>query len=556
MENRPGNVTPGAFAKADEGSVTATCRNARMEINELAMTRKNLCDRIRALREILKKTEDDYWSQYHLRLNGTNTSTATKVWVANFATKEGVVAKQTKQKLDEFRGQLQVLEVQRQKADDEFWGKWQDVITKLATIPKPSQTAPEAFQPSAAIDAPGSKHKEDLAPLPQPRLTIGPPTHTPVAASPLAPPAFFPDGPPLATPTTIEADLRNSDTKFVVPEPSQQVSGTTLETTAPIPGCPQIDDSIVPTDAQHETSVDAPAFLGVPSQAIPQVDDRIASTEDDSVTLTEAYHETTAEDTTFLGVTQPEVGQIYKAYYKHEDQEGWWACTVLPTLPTHESEAWADQVGISFPSASLDLWHDAPECYVTTIETKRKNGKSTKKHHVITGWKPGYEDGGPLVTQRAFPVLFFEDRKGVQGHFNVPMPPRKFNFKPQSWDWVEAKNLRLLETWVGPVYGGISANNFKTRKAALGPCRPFDPSFEQYPTLLTDADPEDSEYRPAKRLRIRLVSRNCPSTKTQSFSTDEGRQETEMTDAGSLSGDTIAASSSAVQSDDELSKPH
>lgn len=548
------SVTFGKVAKVDESSVTATCRNARLEINELAMIRKNLSDRVRVLRENLKKAEDDYWSQYHLRLNGTNTGTATRLWVANFATKEGVVAKQTKQNLDVVRGQIRDLEVQLQKADDDFWGKWQDVITKLATIPKPSQTAPVAPQSSSAANASGRKPKEDVAHSPQPRPTMMLPTHSPGVLSPLAPPAFFPHGPPLATPTTNEVDdIPDSDPPVVGSEPPQQVSKVTLKSTAQSERVPQSDDNVASTGVQHGSIAEEQVSSGVPSQSLPKIDDNTAPTEDYSIASTETHYEPAAENPPFLGVTRPVVGHIYKAYYKHDDQEGWWMCTVLPTLPAHETDAWKYKVGITFPSASLDLWHDAPECYTTTIQTKRKNGRSSRKHHVVTGWKPGYEDGGPLETQRSFPVLFFEDRRNIKGRFIVRMPPYNLHFKPEAWDWVEAKNLRPAQTDVGPVYGETTASLFRQRLEALRVTRPVD-KLPRIRIVDGQEDPENTDYRPTKRLRIRVIGRDHPLPQAQS--SPSGGRETEMSDAGSLSGDTIAASSSAIQSDDDLSKLH
>lgn len=511
MENPPGGGMPGEVPRGDDDNyVTSTCRNARLEINTLASRRKNLRLNITVMREKLKQIEDDYWSQYHMRLGETDVGIPTLLWVSNFATKEGVVAKQTKQRLDEIRGQIQGLEFQLRKADDEFWGRWHDVITTLANIPQLNPSLPEAPRPSATLHAANNPCKlEDnlpVAPLPQPRPTSMLPTYA--TSCPLAPPAFFPNGPPLETPTTDEAGARH--------------------TYAPV--------GITESFPLSETKFD---FTTAPSQYLPEVADSTASTE--------APHNATANDPAFQGVTDPKVGHIYKAYYKHEDHEGWWMCTVLPTLPAHESEAWAREVGISFPSASLDLWHDAPGCYASTIQTKRKMGKPTKRHHVITGWQSGYEDGQPLVTRRAFPVLFFEDRKGVQGHFDVPMPPKKFNFKPHAWDWVEAKDLRSVDADVGPVYGEVSAEKFAKRLKAL---RQENESSQELTTTAAD----DQDGRPIKRPRIRIIHRNRPLAPAQVHST-EGQEETELTDAYSLSGDTIAASSSVVQSDDEMIKP-
>ncbi|KUI70487.1 hypothetical protein VM1G_06581 [Cytospora mali] len=577
MEDSPGGRMS---TKEHEVFVAKMCRGARMKVVALEKKRKSLRINIEALRESLKQNEDEYWAQYHVRLDSSDKGTSTDDWVINFATQESVVAKDTKQRLDGLRGQIQDLEVKLQKADENFWGTWQDYMTKLANIPRlspspqqDSQISRTSFtthatdpsfifedtmippsQPLRTSKFPGRAHpaakvypiilatEEDKnfnyskdgahqvnnssatsrgRKVKSPDLPVEVGDHTApsrpayTTASPLARPPFFPFGPPPANSTT-------------------DVTGAQLPPAAPVVA-PEI------SGPPHVESKPSAVSIQAPPRQLSE-----------SPAISRDGTEETAENTIFQGITDPKVGHIYKAYYKHENHEGWWMCTVLPTLPAHESETWARQVGISFTSTTLDLWHDAPECYSVTTQTKRKTGRSTVRHHVITGWQTGYGDGEPLETQRAFPVLFFEDRKGVKGHFDVPMPPKKFNFKAHAWDWVEAKNLRHVDEDVGAYYGEICAGKFARRLEALRQEENF--SQESTPTVA-----DDQEGRPAKRPRIKLIHRKPSPTEAQPQLTPtpykEGQEDVDMADAGSLSGDTLAASSTGQQSDDEMSKP-
>ncbi|ROW11788.1 hypothetical protein VPNG_04953 [Cytospora leucostoma] len=582
METIPSDGFPRAVAPKDESFAASMCRDARLENTTLGTRRKDIRNKITVLREKFKRIECDYWRQYHLRLDATDKGASTTQWISNFATKEGAVAKQTKERLDEVRRQIQGLELQLQKADDEFWGNWQHYMTKIASISCHNSDPPKAPQmskpslPSTIALAPKAsrKLKNSMAPPSQPRkksllpspahpnavaqlknvgteqeknmlhsqarlrrvnnratsdgdnvnssalplkvddTTPSRPTHP--ATGPLAPPVFFPYGPPPAA---------ESATK----EPVSQL---------PAPPTTKLEPSAGSDTDSKPRGIPArrPPFEAAGSTTSSRASSHDASTK-------ENYPSS-------QGVRAPQVGQVYKAYYKDDNHEGWWMCTVLPTLPAHESEAWMREVGISFPSPNIDIWYDAPKCYDLTIESKRKAGKWTKRHHVITGWHAGYGDGQPLETQRAFPVLFFEDRKGVQGHYEVPMPPKKFTFKPHAWDWVEAKNLRPVDADVGPVHGTSTADKFVKRLEAL---RNEDNSSRDSTPIMASADQEE---RAAKRPRIRVLPRTRRSVQERTYlpETNGKQEDIEMADSGSLSGDTIAASSTH-QSDDELSKP-
>lgn len=568
METISSDGLPRAVAPEDESSAVSMCRDARLKTTEVATRRKDLRNQITALRENIIKIDYEYWSQYHLRLDATENDAvdaSTTQWIIKFATKEAAVAKQTKENLDEVQRQIQGLELQLQKVDDEFWRNWQHYMTKIASISPEAPQMPVPSLPSTAAHTPevSRKVKNVMAPPSQPGRKVSLPTAvahpnnigtqkeknmlhsqgslrrvdkratsdgenvdsaalpaesddstlsrpTYPATGPLAPPVFFPYGPPPAA---------DPATKTAFPQ-------------AQLPAQPtaRLEPSVTPAQP-------------LPPQASGSTASARASSHDAS----------TKKDnkSSFQGVTAPQVGQIYKAYYKHDSHEGWWMCTVLPTLPAHESEAWMSEVGISFPSPNLDIWYDAPKCYDLTIGSKRKAGRWTKRHHVITGWHAGYGDGQPLEAQRAFPVLFFEDRNGVQGHYDVPMPPKKFTFKPHAWDWVEAKDLRPAGADVGPVHGTITADKFVKRLEALR--NEDDSSRGSTPSIPASPHPEE---RAAKRPRLRALPRTREPVQGRAYlpQTKERREDVEMADSGSLSGDTIAASS-MHQSDDELRKP-
>ncbi|KAJ4328992.1 hypothetical protein N0V84_000564 [Fusarium piperis] len=109
-------------------------------------------------------------------------------------------------------------------------------------------------------------------------------------------------------------------------------------------------------------------------------------------------------------ITDPEPGQVYLAFWQSSKQ--WVPVLLLPMtdLP---------QVGVSGSIDSLGLADEMlPICYDQDSLTGERK------------WRDGYEDGQPLVTEREFPVIYFEGRK-----FPEESPG----------GWVAAKDLRKFD---------------------------------------------------------------------------------------------------------------
>lgn len=167
----------------------------------------------------------------------------------------------------------------------------------------------------------------------------------------------------------------------------------------------------------------------------------------------------------FQGVTNAVPGGFYQAYYSSSgNDEGWYMGYVLPW----DGDGWEDNISLQFSMRQIDLKTDWPSCYIpefTRYEKSDENGNIIGTDTVVTGikgWAPGYEDGGPLVKDRVFLFLFFDDahRKSVQ----LRMPKRagtKIKFTKAEItsgnvpiDWVPAAHLRPVEVDVGSLVRG------------------------------------------------------------------------------------------------------
>jgi hypothetical protein len=105
-----------------------------------------------------------------------------------------------------------------------------------------------------------------------------------------------------------------------------------------------------------------------------------------------------ANSAKYKGVTDPVAGDLYSGYWG----------------PSHKSYA-----------LMILGWDDQKVCglqgnlYNHGFFKPQKNGKVvvpkcytlTQNKKAIAGWAAGYEDGGPRVQQRQFPVLWFDERK-------------------------------------------------------------------------------------------------------------------------------------------------
>lgn len=63
-------------------------------------------------------------------------------------------------------------------------------------------------------------------------------------------------------------------------------------------------------------------------------------------------------------------------------------------LPTENLQ----DIGVQGSLEMFGLTENLPGCYTYNLRTRKFK------------WRPGYEDGGPLVSQREFPVIHFDDK--------------------------------------------------------------------------------------------------------------------------------------------------
>lgn len=121
---------------------------------------------------------------------------------------------------------------------------------------------------------------------------------------------------------------------------------------------------------------------------------------------------TTARKQAFEGVADPVGGEVYLGVW---GRQGWYAVVLLPRGPDFGDPRFSS-TGIPGTLRNTRLLKKVPPCY-----------KYTPGNSKLSGWAKGYEDGGPLVTERRFPVIFFDAEE---------FPGRC------STGWIRAKNLR------------------------------------------------------------------------------------------------------------------
>ncbi|KAH7109554.1 hypothetical protein B0J13DRAFT_663527 [Dactylonectria estremocensis] len=94
------------------------------------------------------------------------------------------------------------------------------------------------------------------------------------------------------------------------------------------------------------------------------------------------------------GIPSPIPGRIYLAYW--EMTRDWLPVLLLPHIALEE-------FGVPSTLESLGLIDHIPECFEYDPETKDLK------------WKKGYEHGGPRVTEREFPMIYFDGDKFPEG---------------------------------------------------------------------------------------------------------------------------------------------
>ncbi|KAJ2979030.1 hypothetical protein NUW58_g7308 [Xylaria curta] len=84
-------------------------------------------------------------------------------------------------------------------------------------------------------------------------------------------------------------------------------------------------------------------------------------------------------------VANPIAGNVYCAYWK--PSKSWYAAAMLPTGAF-------ESIGINGSLSQTSLARYIPACY-----------RSDKQERTVLGWESGYEDGGPKIYSRKFPML-------------------------------------------------------------------------------------------------------------------------------------------------------
>lgn len=140
---------------------------------------------------------------------------------------------------------------------------------------------------------------------------------------------------------------------------------------------------------------------------------------------------------TVSGITNPVPAELYLGYWsKNKTNYG------VLVLPWHDLSS----CGLSGHLKYTGLLSRAPKCYRITADGD------------IAGWAEGYEDDGPLVTKRDFPVMYFDGSRSV--------------------GWLRARDLSSF-----PFEGGMPKDIpfYHDAKEAYAKARGFD-SYEAYKT--------------------------------------------------------------------------
>jgi hypothetical protein len=211
---------------------------------------------------------------------------------------------------------------------------------------------------------------------------------------------------------------------------------------------------------------------------------------------------------TFSGITNPVQAELYLGYWSKNKTN--YGVLVLP---------WDDlsACGLSGHLKYTGLLSRAPKCYRITADGD------------IAGWAEGYEDDGPLVTKRDFPVMYFDGSRSV--------------------GWLRARDLSSF-----PFEGGMPKDipHYHEAKEAYAKARGFS-SYEAYKThRRLQGLPEKVSSDVASPCSSAKASTPRPPNAHQSLdgSAEDGRpvidrQRPDEKQAGSDSGD-VAVEDTAV----------
>lgn len=152
----------------------------------------------------------------------------------------------------------------------------------------------------------------------------------------------------------------------------------------------------------------------------------------------------------FDGITNPVAGNLYLGYWRSRNPSSpscWHAVVVLP-LGDFEAMGLSGSIF----ETRLIKGH-IPFCY-----------DSVKSTRTILGWAEGFKDGGPDVTKRKFPVMYFEDDQTTATDGGLLVP------SPDSLAWLQAGWLRPFSEYSPenlPVLGYDAALDFSERRRAV-----------------------------------------------------------------------------------------
>lgn len=121
-------------------------------------------------------------------------------------------------------------------------------------------------------------------------------------------------------------------------------------------------------------------------------------------------------------ITNLVVGELYLGSWHPRgapDKPDWYALVVLPTGDFKK-------LGISGSISETRLSKYVPVCY------------KTNDTRTIFTWADGFEDGGPRVTKRKFPVMYFDDDQTIPSKGDLPAP------SPDYLDWLPISRLRTF----------------------------------------------------------------------------------------------------------------
>ena len=146
----------------------------------------------------------------------------------------------------------------------------------------------------------------------------------------------------------------------------------------------------------------------------------------------------------FEGITHPVAGELYRVWY--DPRNAYFAVLMLPT----GSFSSVGMGGSIADTALLD--RHIPTCYLSDKQERR-----------IDGWADNHKDGGHLVHQRKFPVMYLDGLSVPRvGEFEIP--------DGALFSWVPAKDLRPFsfdDPECQSVHGFGAAQDFCERMKAI-----------------------------------------------------------------------------------------